>query len=98
MEGIKGISSQIIEQMKVNTKTKSLEQVDFKEMLINAIESVNQDQLKAEEMETAFILGETDDIHSVLIASQKAEVSLSFAVEVRNKIVEAYKEIMRIQV
>ena len=92
---IKGISSQLLSQPnKVVGKESS---VDFKEMLMNALESVNKDQLNAEAMDTALIKGETDDIHGVMIASQKAELSLSFAVEVRNKVIEAYKEIMRIQ-
>lgn len=93
---IQGISSQLLSQgSKTVAKTNT---IDFKEVLTNALESVNNDQLNAEAMDTAFIKGETDDIHGVMIASQKAELSLSFAVEVRNKVIEAYKEIMRIQV
>lgn len=93
---VKGISSQLISQQ---TKSVSkVEGVDFKSLLIDAISSVNDDQLNADAMDLAFIKGETDDVHGVMIAAQKAELSLSFAVEVRNKVVEAYKEIMRIQV
>lgn len=94
MEGIKGISQLLASQQPKQDKTQS---VDFKSVIINALESVNKDQLEAEAMDTAFIMGETDNIHEVMIASQKAELSLSFAVEVRNKVTEAYKEIMRLQ-
>ena len=94
MEGIKGISQLLASQQTKQDKTQS---VDFKSVILNALESVNKDQLEAEAMDTAFIMGETDNIHEVMIASQKAELSLSFAVEVRNKVTEAYKEIMRLQ-
>jgi flagellar hook-basal body complex protein FliE len=94
MEGIKGISELLVAQQGKKQNTQS---VDFKSVILNALESVNKDQLNAEAMDTAFIMGETDNIHEVMIASQKAELSLSFAVEVRNKVTEAYKEIMRLQ-
>lgn len=95
MDMIKGITSQLISQQPKSIKSENT--IDFKELFTNALESVNQDQLNAEAMDTAFINGETDDIHGVMIASQKAELSLSFAVEIRNKIIEAYTEIMRVQ-
>ncbi|MCH4888716.1 flagellar hook-basal body complex protein FliE [Acidaminobacter sp. JC074] len=83
--------------IKADNTTKNVSNVDFKELLVNALEEVNKDQLYAEEMDQKFMLGEVSNIHDVMIASQKAELSLSFAVEVRNKVLEAYKEIMRIQ-
>lgn len=94
MDAINAIQSGNIIKVGTNTNVKT---VDFKDLLIESIEKVNQDQLFAEKMDEKLILGETDNIHDVLIASQKAELSLSFAVEIRNKILAAYKEIMRIQ-
>jgi flagellar hook-basal body complex protein FliE len=41
--------------------------------------------------------GEVENIHEVFVASQKAELTLNMAIEVKNKVVEAYKEIMRLQ-
>lgn len=96
MDPIKSIQSlsSVIKQGKTNNQVKS---VDFKDLLMDSIQKVNADQLYAEKMDNALITGETDNIHEVMIASQKAELSLTFAVEVRNKILDAYKEIMRIQ-
>ncbi len=94
MDAINAIQSGNIIKVGTNTNVKT---VDFKDLLIESIEKVNQDQLFAEKMDEKLILGETDNIHDVMIASQKAELSLSFAVEIRNKILAAYKEIMRIQ-
>ncbi len=95
MDGIKAVQSGNI--IKVGSENSKVSNVDFKDFLIESLEKVNADQLYAEKMDEALILGETDNLHDVMIASQKAELSLSFAVQVRNKVLEAYKEIMRIQ-
>jgi flagellar hook-basal body complex protein FliE len=95
MDSIKAV--QLSNIIKSGASTDQVSSVDFKELLIDSLEKVNQDQIYANEMDEALVLGETDNIHEVMIASQKAEVSLTFAVEVRNKILEAYKELMRIQ-
>ncbi|WP_332308704.1 flagellar hook-basal body complex protein FliE [Halobacillus mangrovi] len=42
--------------------------------------------------------GEVDDLHNVMIASQKASITMQTTVEVQNKVIEAYKEMMRMQV
>lgn len=83
--------------IKAGSKTTETQKIDFKEFLLESLEKVNADQNKAEAMDEALILGEVDNIHEVMIASQKAELSLSFAIEIKNKVLEAYKEIMRIQ-
>ncbi len=95
MDAIKAVNaSNIIKQASEGKKTQN---VDFEEFLINSLEKVNSDQINAQEMTEDLALGKVDNLHDVMIVSQKAELSLSFAVEVRNKILEAYKEVMRIQ-
>ena len=44
------------------------------------------------------INGEDVELHDVMIASQKASITLNATLEIRNKVVEAYQEIMRMQV
>lgn len=95
MDSINAIQSSNI--IKTASKSSNTQKIDFKEFLLESLEKVNADQNNAEAMDKALILGEVDNVHDVMIASQKAELSLSFAVEIRNKIMEAYKEIMRIQ-
>lgn len=73
-------------------------QLSFEEILRDSFNQLNQLQLDADKSIQDMVLGKTDDIHSVMIALQKAQVSLQFAVQVRNKLVEAYQEIMRMQV
>ncbi len=74
------------------------ESINFKELLIDALNNVNTLEQESTKMTEDFIAGRTDDIHSVLIASEKASISLQFIMEVRNKVMEAYQEIMRMQI
>ncbi len=44
------------------------------------------------------IVGEVQDIHTATIAAQKAEIALNLTLQIRNKLVESYQEIMRMQI
>lgn len=73
-------------------------EVSFKDMLMDAINSVNNLQRESDAITEDFIAGRTDSIHDVLIAGTQASLALDFMIEVRNKILEAYQEIMRMTV
>lgn len=79
-------------------KKKSIPDSDFKSFLLESIEKLNAYETKAQEMGFKLATGEVDNIHEVMIASQKAEIALQFSIEVKNKVMDAYKEIMRMQV
>ncbi|GAB4337345.1 MAG: flagellar hook-basal body complex protein FliE [Calditrichia bacterium] len=79
---------------------KDLSQKDaeqFKATLKGFIEDVNEMQGEAKETAEAFVRGEITDLHQVTIATQKARVSLELLLEIRNKVLESYQEIMRMQ-
>lgn len=68
------------------------------ESAANALREVDSMQ-KASDAETVkFITGESDNIHSVLLAQEKAYIALQFTSEVTNRALEAYNEIMRMQI
>ena len=67
-------------------------------MLTSAIAEVNQAQLHAGDMTARFAAGEPMDVHQVMIASQEASVSLNLALQVRNKVMDAYTELMHVNV
>ncbi|QPK65400.1 flagellar hook-basal body complex protein FliE [Methylomonas sp. LL1] len=68
---------------------------DFSAMLKQSIEAVNQAQKTSTELATAFETGRSDvSLAEVMIASQKASVSFQAMVQVRNKLVDAYKDVM----
>lgn len=69
----------------------------FGDVLSAAISKVNKDQLQSAQIKRDFILGKVENIHDVQIQSEKALLSFQTFMAVRGKVVEAYKEIMRIQ-
>ena len=70
----------------------------FKVMLKGSIEDVNQLQTEADRSIERLIAGESKNLHETMIAMEKADISFRLMMEVRNKIIEAYNEIMRMQV
>lgn len=70
----------------------------FGTLLQRAIDRVNGLQHDADAAARAFALGQAPSIHETMIAMEKADLSLRFTAKVRNKVVEAYQEIMRMQV
>ena len=69
----------------------------FKDIISDAMNELNNKQVKADELTQDFISGNVDDLHTVLIATEEARLSLELAVQVRNKCIEAYKEINNMQ-
>jgi len=59
---------------------------------------VNESQLRAERSLESFSVGETDSVHRVIVDMEEALLNLKFATQVRNKVIDAYQEIMRMQV
>jgi len=70
---------------------------DFKTALFNAIEKVNQTEKDSETAVNDIVSGKSDNIQDMMIATTKAEVELSFANQVNSRAIEAYKEVMRLQ-
>jgi flagellar hook-basal body complex protein FliE len=69
----------------------------FGDTLQNAFAQTNDLQNQAAQESTAFATGQVTDIHSVMIAAQKASVSLELTTQVRNQVVSAYQQIMQMQ-
>lgn len=70
---------------------------DFLGMVKSFLRDTNALQYEAGKKVDAFIAGESVDIQDVMIARQKASVSFDFVMELRNKILEAYQDLMRTQ-
>ncbi|HLA30176.1 MAG TPA: flagellar hook-basal body complex protein FliE [Pseudomonas sp.] len=71
----------------------------FSEMLGQAVGKVNETQQSANQLATAFEIGKSGvDLTDVMIASQKASVSFEAMTQVRNKLVQAYQDIMQMPV
>ena len=73
-------------------------ETDFSALLKNSIDTVNDAQQQASSLAKAFENGETEvPLAEVMVSLQKASVSFQAMVQVRNKLVEAYKDIMNMQ-
>ena len=74
-------------------------QTDFAKILQNSIDQVNQTQQQAETLAANFAAGDGNaNLHEVMISLQKANVSFQEMVQVRNKLVTAYHDVMNMQV
>ncbi|MED4401535.1 flagellar hook-basal body complex protein FliE [Metabacillus fastidiosus] len=72
--------------------------ISFGEILKQSINEVNASQAMSDKMTEALAAGENVELHNVMITAEKASVTLTIATEVRNKAIEAYQEMMRMQV
>ncbi len=70
----------------------------FDQMLEGIVSTVTDKQANAQALTRKVLLGESDQLHQSVIAMQEASVAFSMMVEVRNKLVESYQELMRMQV
>jgi flagellar hook-basal body complex protein FliE len=71
---------------------------DMFKAALDVINETNTLQVEAEQLQVDFATGRTDDVLSVLLAQDKAYSALNFTVQVTNKIIESYREIMRMQI
>lgn len=70
----------------------------FSDMVTEAINSVDEAQKTADQNVQNVIAGKSDNIHEVMISMKKAQLSFQMMVEMRNKVVETYQELSRMQI
>lgn len=70
----------------------------FGEILGESLKEVNNLQLEADKAIEDFATGQTKNVHETMIALNKADTAFKMTMQVKNKIVEAYQEIIRMQV
>lgn len=70
---------------------------EFQNVLASQIAAVENQGNAAQTAVNSFLTGETEDLHTAALAGQRAELSLQLFMQVRNKVVTAYQEIMRMQ-
>ena len=70
----------------------------FLSHLQNAVEKVDQSQVRRDDAVTSMVTGEIGEVHDVMIAAEEAKLSFELMLEVRNKLLESYQQIMQMQV
>lgn len=102
LTGINGISSldtlSGISGLSENKKTDGNLFDAFLNTAIDNIKTTNSYLSDAEDEKLRFALGETDNTHDLSIAMQKASTALQYTVAIRDRLLDAYKEIMQIQI
>lgn len=93
IEGLPGIA-----ELLGGEKPERPDGASFADALEGAVNRVDDLQKKAESSTAAFARGEEIDLHTVLLDVREAEIAFKAMVEVRNKLVDAYREILRMGV
>lgn len=73
-------------------------QVSFADMLKDAVGKVNTMQKTADTKMEQLATGKTDNIQDVMVATEQADIAMRLMVNIRNKVIDAYQEIMKMQV
>ena len=72
--------------------------VGFDQWLTNEVSNTNTNIVNAEQAVQQYVVGETDNLHQVMISISKAQTSLELTTQVRNRLVEGFQEIMRMSI
>ena len=83
----------VTESQKQNVESGGLSRT-FEKLL----QDVNQQQLNAEAKQVELLITDNKDIHGTMLALEKADLSMRLMLQIRNKLVSAYEEVMRMQV
>ena len=81
----------------INTNANNEKETDFRAVLNEQLNKLNDKQVEADNYINDLISGNDVDLHQVMIATEEARLSLELAVQIRNKVVEAYKELNNMQ-
>lgn len=70
---------------------------NFRSLMEGAIGTVEQSRKDAAQTVESFLAGEGGELHTTVLATQRAELALELFLQTRNKVIQAYQEIMRMQ-
>lgn len=100
--------SKTVDQLSEQVRNRKVESVDlekigddstsFSKVLTSTIQETNELSIDADRKIHELVAGKSKDIHGTMIALEKAEISMRLMMQLRNKMVEAYQEVMRMQV
>ncbi|GGB30246.1 flagellar hook-basal body complex protein FliE [Lentibacillus populi] len=100
IQGLNGISPTLLSagvHAKPNVSSGEA-QSDFANTLKHALQYVNDTQIASNQKTESLANGQIDNLHDVMITAQKANITLETSVQMQRKVIDAYNEIMRMQV
>ena len=95
IQQLSNIVSQAGQQASATNKP---EGANFTDFLSNALQEAQTTDTASQANTLNLLSGDITDIHTATIQAQKAELSLNLAIQIRNKVIDAYNEVMRMQV
>jgi len=95
MVAVNNISGISVFQAANPTANKKVGGLEFKDTLNTFLSQVNTQVQDADQMTDQFATGKIDSLHEVMVATEKSSISLSLLLQIRNKLLEAYQEVMR---
>jgi flagellar hook-basal body complex protein FliE len=95
--GLKPLMSVIQNQTKPDQAGGTDLAQQFGSFLNNAMNNISNQEAQVDQLNTRFISGDLPDVHQLTIASEKASLGLELTLQVRNKVIEAYQDVMRMQ-
>jgi len=97
VQAIQGISSLPVDTIGQTQGTSTAEASSFKDLVNDYLSETNDVQLEAGEAIQKMAAGDVENIHDVMIAVEKGRLSLELVMEIRSKLLDAYRELMRMQ-
>jgi flagellar hook-basal body complex protein FliE len=94
---IQSIQPGIVTHIELPSITPSAPSSEFRDLLTSTIATVNQQQNDADKAVSQFLNGDSIELHSVALAGQRADLSMDLFLQVRNKVLSAYQEVMKMQ-
>lgn len=96
INSFKFIDNDILHKQDISSKNDN--KLEFDDYLKTSIDNLNEIQIKADNYRQLLATGQVENMHEVMIAAEKANIALQFTLAIRNKVIDAYKEIMRMQI
>ncbi len=82
----------------METVSKGAGDASFTDVIENLLQKANEPQLQADQAFEKLVTGESNNVHDVVMSAVKADLSFRLVLELRNRLTDAYQEIMRMQV
>ncbi len=92
-------TAELAQGVKVNKIDDAPDKVDFSQFLKNAVDHVNETSQQSGDLKKAFQVGDPNiDIAQVMVASQKANIEFQLMLNVRNRLLSAYQDVMKMAI
>ena len=101
MNEIKGIQNQIIIpeiKQQETTVVKKDDSISFGDTISNFLDAVNTAQVDAKDSISEIVTGESENLHEAMAKGEEAKISFEVMLEIRNKLLQSFQEIQRMQV